>query len=90
MAEGKQILEDHIQGYGDDDAYPCHIYGSQLKGWLKAASLGDDEHARQLEKVIAVVRDGASKHQGERELQILLRDLEKDLLMLGVPPEYRV
>jgi hypothetical protein len=89
VAEGRQLLEDHMQGYGDDDAYPWHVYGSQLKGWLRVASLGDDERARQLEKIIAVVREGAAKHPGERELQVLLRDLEKDLLMLSVPFEDR-
>lgn len=89
VAEGKQLLEDQLQGFGDDDAYPWHVYGSQLKGWLKGAALGDDEHAKQLEGVIAVVREGAAKHLGDRELQILLLDLERDLLMLSVPAEQR-
>jgi hypothetical protein len=89
VAEGKQLLEDQLQGFGDDDAYPWHVYGSQLKGWLKGASIGDDDHAKQLEGVIDVVRDGASKHPGDRELQILLLDLERDLLMLSVPVEHR-
>lgn len=90
VAEGRQILSDYIQGYGDRDPYPWHVYGSQLLGWIRVASLSDDERARELRAVIEVVKAGNAKHPGYADLRTLLRDLEHDLLMLSVPPERRV
>jgi hypothetical protein len=89
VAEGKQILADYIQGYGERDPYPYHVYGSQLFGWTQAASLSDEERGRELRAIIEVLREGTSKHPGEQELKILLRDLERALLMLSVPARQR-
>ncbi len=90
VAEAKQILIDYIQGYGDRDPYPWHVYGSQVLGWIRVASLSDDECAAELRAVLDVVRDGNAKHPGYADLRTLLQDLEHDLLMLSVPPEQRV
>jgi len=90
VAEGKQILADYIQGYGDRDPYPWHVYGSQLLGWIRVASLSDDERARELRAVIEVVKEGNTRHPSYADLRTLLRDLKHDLLMLSVPPERRV
>jgi SIR2-like domain len=90
VAEGKQILMDYIQGYGDHDPYPWHVYGSQLLGWIRVSAMSDDERARQLRDVTDVVRDGNAKHPGYQDLRTLLKDLEHDLLQLSLPPEQRV
>lgn len=84
VADGQAILLDYIDGYGDTDIYPWHVYGSQMLGWSRAAPLSKDEKAELLREVVGNLRRGVQQHPGS-ELDGLLHDLERELLMLAVP-----
>ena len=89
IAEGQSILIDYMEGYGERDSYPWHVYGSQMLGWSRAARLSDDERAELLREVIARIETGVSKHRGDADLRGLLRDLQNDLLSIAIPPPRR-
>jgi hypothetical protein len=85
VAQGQEILLNQIERRGEDDAYPWHVYGSQMLGWLRRAPLPAQERERQLEIVKTRVKDGSRLHPHAEELRGLARDLEEEWLMTVVP-----
>lgn len=82
-------LEDAIQQRGRRDSYPYHVMGSQGLAWARRALVSDDEKVRILERLRAVVGEGRRLHPARRELDQLAGDVEKEYLMMSLPPEER-
>lgn len=83
--EGEQILLDQIDATGARDSYPWHVYGSQMLAWLRRAPLSEDERARKLEAVLRKLDDAIELHRGNRELNVLRADVEKQWLLTQTP-----
>jgi len=78
-------LEDAISRRGKDDPYPYHVLGSQGLGWIRRAIISKDEKARELARLLQIVRGGAKRHPKHFDLRQLAEDLEREYLMLAVP-----
>jgi hypothetical protein len=78
-------LEDAIDKRGRVDYYPYHVVGSQGLSWIRRAILTKDEKARRLSELYNIVEEGVRNHPRRRELQQLLRDIERERLLLAVP-----
>ncbi len=76
-------LETAITMRGDTDSYPYHVMGSQGLMWSRRAHLSKDDRKRLLDRLRGIVADGTKKHPLATELHQLLRDLEKEKLMLA-------
>jgi hypothetical protein len=85
VAEGEAILQEQIARRGKNDAYPWHVYGSQMLSWLRRAPLPASERQRQLEIVRNHVREGSRCHPEADDLRMLARDLQEEWLMTTVP-----
>ena len=78
-------LEDAIDRRGEHDFYPYHVLGSQGLSWARRAIISPDEKARLLARILGLVEEGVSRFPRQPELQQLLKDIEKERLMMTVP-----
>ena len=80
-------LNDVIESRYAADSHPFHILGSQGLHYVRRAPLSFDEKLRLLDSLRATVKRGVSRHQDSNELKQLRDDLEKEYLLLAVPPQ---
>jgi hypothetical protein len=78
-------LRDVVLARGQQDSYPYHIFGSQGLAWAKRSPLAHDEKVRLMLELRDVVAEGVKLHPGNRELQRLRQDLDREYMMLAVP-----
>ena len=69
------------------ESHAFHILGSQGLHYARRALLTFDEQLRLLNRLRGIVRRGVALHADSDELKQLSADLEKEYLLLAVPPE---
>jgi hypothetical protein len=82
-------LEDAIQQRGRRDPYPYHVMGSQGLSWVRRALIPDDEKIRILTALRQVMQDARRFHPSRNELRQLADDVEREYLMMSLPPDQR-
>lgn len=79
-------LEDAIDRRGESDFYPYHVLGSQGLSWARRAMITSEEKANLLKRIQIIVKQGVALHPKSKELQQLSVDLERERLLMSVPP----
>ena len=69
------------------ESYAFHILGSQGLHYVRRAPLTFDERLRLLDSLRGTVKRGVAVHNDSEELKQLSTDLDKEYLLLAVPPE---
>ena len=84
--EAFALLEEVITSRGERDSHAFHIYGSQGLAWIKRSPMGTGARASGMERLREVVRRGVELHPDREDLRTLLRDLDREYMMLAVSP----
>jgi hypothetical protein len=83
-------LEDVIRIRGKRDVYPFHVYGSQGLSWARRGPLDPDTQKLLLERLRSVMKRGVELHPTHEELRGLRDSVEREYMMLAVPPAKKV
>lgn len=89
VADAVNSLEELIETRGKTDYYPFHVLGSQGLSWSRRGIPSLDERRRFLRHLVDRVDEGCTRHPRNRELEILLVDLRRELLLTAVPDSAR-
>ncbi len=84
VEEARAILLGQIESLGASDRHAYHVYGSQMLGWVHRAPLSVEEKRAELSRALTLVKTGAEKHPGDRDLATLATGLQRQLLMTAV------
>jgi energy-coupling factor transporter ATP-binding protein EcfA2 len=82
-------LEDAISQRGQVDSYPYHVMGSQGLAWARRSVMSDGDKIRLLEGLRGAVREARRLHPAQRDLAQLERDLDREYMLMSLPPDQR-
>jgi SIR2-like domain/Protein of unknown function (DUF815) len=87
LDEGMKELENVIEDSGHVSSYPFHVFGSQGLAWARRGISNRETKREFLEKLTGMVKQGLDQHPGAENLEKLLTDLRKEILLTAVPDQ---
>ena len=84
--EGLDLVRGVISTRGNSDYHCYHVFGSQGLSWSRRGPLSRAERSELLDEAVKSVSEGVGRYPFIGELRKLLADLQRERLLLTVPP----
>jgi len=78
-------LKAQIRARGKTDAYPYHVLGSQVLGWIRKSPMDKEKKRSLLKEVKGLLEEGAARHRSKRyNLPQLALEIQRETLELAL------